>query len=332
MKQLRQLGVTLILGMTLVGTAHADPFADVTSNDLYYNAVEFFAENGIIEGYAGPDGTRLFKPDQKVNRAEAVKLVIAGSIRNLSIPSSVQDSYFSDIPTSAWYARYVVAAKNAGIVSGDGATGQFLGERSVNKAELMKMLVKTNQIPAELKIKNINVLTAPDVAGSDWFYDYMTYGKEYGIVTPDNAGNLFPAKELTRGDVALMLYNIYNIVRNGEPQEYLSRTEAKLMSAIALSNTKRFNDASIEISSALATIKEGVSRFGDEHEIMEKAETVTEGTAELLEAYEALRSGDEATAKQKAERALNIIAPVRGLDKLTTKISEVINELLSSLS
>ena len=61
----------------LSALAEGPSFSDVPSNHFAYEAVEFLKAGGIISGFS--NGT--FRPDQKVNRAEALKLIISPLIK-----------------------------------------------------------------------------------------------------------------------------------------------------------------------------------------------------------------------------------------------------------
>ncbi|MBQ6937656.1 MAG: S-layer homology domain-containing protein [Clostridia bacterium] len=65
--------------------------------------------SGVINGYT--DGS--FKPDNSITRAEFVK-ILSGM---LSLPNGSGDR-FSDVPTDAWFAPFVYAASDYGIING----------------------------------------------------------------------------------------------------------------------------------------------------------------------------------------------------------------------
>ena len=62
------------IGFLLPNTAFAEQtFSDVSTENPLHEAVTYLKERNIIQGY--DDGT--FKPYQEVNRAEAIKMLIA---------------------------------------------------------------------------------------------------------------------------------------------------------------------------------------------------------------------------------------------------------------
>ncbi len=134
--------------------AHAAPyirvgsFADVSQESPYFDAVEFAHERGIVEGY--DDGT--FRPNQTINRAEFVKILIGMSAADLEIDSCMNgapdDLYYSrpflfaDTPVGAWYLPFVCTAKSRGIVGGYW-DGSFRAGNDINVAEAAKIIVQS---------------------------------------------------------------------------------------------------------------------------------------------------------------------------------------------
>lgn len=60
-------------------------------------AVQFLAEKGIVEGYE--DG--IFKPEQEINRAEFLKLVLEAADKE--IEKCDGSTGYSDVKTSDWW-------------------------------------------------------------------------------------------------------------------------------------------------------------------------------------------------------------------------------------
>lgn len=101
----------------LVGGKGAAPTMDTYSNCFPDVTNEWFApfvcyakEQGWVGGY--PDGT--FRPASTVNTAEAIKMVV--NAQGYQIPESAPAFLYEDVENSAWYAPYVKAAKDKGIL------------------------------------------------------------------------------------------------------------------------------------------------------------------------------------------------------------------------
>lgn len=84
------------------------PFPDIDYGEWYAPYVKKAFAEGWINGY--PDGT--FKPDQTINKVEALKIL--GKAQNWPIESIDPQDYndlYEDIDPSQWYAPYVTYAK-----------------------------------------------------------------------------------------------------------------------------------------------------------------------------------------------------------------------------
>ncbi len=88
----------------LAGSGLSDCFTDVTS-DWYAVYVCYAKQEGWVAGYA--DGS--FKPAQKVNRAESLKIVL--SAFNYELCDTVSSQPYNDVEVGAWYAVFACTAK-----------------------------------------------------------------------------------------------------------------------------------------------------------------------------------------------------------------------------
>jgi rare lipoprotein A len=175
-------------------------YTDVPDHYTYYDGIFYMTQGNYVAGHE--DGT--FQPEMPVTRAEAVKMILAVSEVNLTLPESAP-SPFSDVDTSLWYWPYVYTANNLGIVSGDGDS-LFRPTDPVNTAEVLKMLTLANQLKSEL----------PNVASDTWHDAYMAYGKKHALILPDATGIYLPEKTYTRGELADLLYRFKKEPYTGE--------------------------------------------------------------------------------------------------------------------
>lgn len=193
-------------------------FSDVPNTNDNYLSVTYLNEQNIVKGYE--DGT--FKPDQPVNRAEALKIILEGN--KIEVPESVEETGFSDVTATEWYARYIEKAKGLGIVSGN-PDGTFAPARDVSRAEFLKMLLNTNGFKTE-KWEGTQIFA--DVPQDAWFTPFMNYAGQSGIISKDINGNLNPGEALTRGEVAEILYLLTVILKKNDSQFLISQAEAQM--------------------------------------------------------------------------------------------------------
>lgn len=211
-----------VLAVTADTTTPAIPtaatFSDVPQTNANYLAIKYLSEQHIVKGYA--DGT--FKPEQKVNRAEAVKMILQA--KSSEIPVAVTQVAFSDMTITDWFASYVMKAKEMGIVSGN-PDGTFAPSRDVARAEFLKMLLNSDGFKPD---KWANQALFPDVPQDAWFNAYMNYAGQAGVVVKDSNGNLNPTQSLTRGEVAETMYLMAVILKGADTQFLVSQAELQM--------------------------------------------------------------------------------------------------------
>lgn len=311
----------------------AATFPDVPADSAYFKAVEYFAQLGVIEGYIDTNtGFKYFKPDKAVNRAEAVKMLLAGSTKSYAIAAGVTTNVFPDVKVGEWFSPYVQVAKTAGIVKGNDKTGLFDPSRTVNKAELLKMVIMANGIDLTAKLQDVRKVNLVDVRTTDWFYDYMRFGRSYGIISPDTLGKLDPGKALTRAEVADILYNTVKITKVGTLQETLSRAEASIVSATTNINIKEYDAALADIEDAKRYAEQAKNVKPDEP-LVQEAYTIAQSYAVALQGYVAWkRDGKPASAKAAALEAERLLTGITQLTELKTSLQTSLIERMKTAS
>lgn len=127
--------ILLVLTLSLFQGAQASDFSDITTSP-YGPAIKQLAKTGMVQGYT--DGT--YKPQQSINRAEFIKILMASKYqRQVDYQAQSDKSCFSDIPSPAWYRPYACIAQERNVIDGY-ADGSFGAANSVNKAEAAKIL------------------------------------------------------------------------------------------------------------------------------------------------------------------------------------------------
>ncbi len=202
------LALTLFLNINLAPVFAA--FLDVNEFHQNYQAINFLQEQGILNGYA--DGT--FKPDNAVNRAEFLKIILEGS--NIPLDISMITP-FNDVDNSAWYAPYIRKAFDEGWIVGY-ADMSFKPAQTINKVEALKILGEVQNWQIETQI------SAPyfDVGVQEWFTPYVSYAKSHEFL--EEAGSLFePAQLMTRAKISEIIYR--TLIDNEETPEETPDTQ-----------------------------------------------------------------------------------------------------------
>ncbi len=166
-------------------------FAKVTFSDVegtkYEKAVNALVEKGVINGME--DGT--FRPNKNVTRAQIAKMIaLAFDLRG------TEELDFSDFDNNHWSVKYVKMAVKNKIVKGY-PEGTFKPEKNVTYAEATTMLLRAAGLE-DNELKN-----------GTWPIEYMEKAEELNIF--DGVKNYSNNAKATRGDIALMIYNLLNI-------------------------------------------------------------------------------------------------------------------------
>ncbi len=174
-------------------------FADVSMSHPNRTAIIYLKDHGVISGY--PDGT--FKPDQVVNRAEALKIILLGS--GVTVPETIDLEPFRDIPRTEWYATYVTKAKELEIVEGY-PDGTFRADQTVNLVENLKILLLTQNVDLSAVVVSENPYA--DAFADQWYAPYVMYAKTKNLIDADADNKIYPAQGLTRAKLAEAMYRL----------------------------------------------------------------------------------------------------------------------------
>ena len=138
-------------------------FSDVSADKWYNNAVSTLCHMGVLGGYS--DGT--FRPNAPITRAEFAKIAVSFSQAN----GSAVYSYFTDVKTTDWFAPYVTAAKDSGLIEGY-SDGSFKPENRITRAEACAIVNRVlGRKPSKSHMKISGRIDWPDCTTADWFYE-----------------------------------------------------------------------------------------------------------------------------------------------------------------
>ncbi len=175
-------------------------FPDVDADSKYCAAIEWAESEGIFKGYS--DGK--FRPNQSINRAEAIKVILEAFGVNTSGYDG-DDLDFVDVNKNAWYAKYIAAAIDEGIFEGDENGRTARPNASVNRAEAVKMALEA------AGISEVGCEDSPysDVSENSWYDQYVCAAeKEYGDVFEIVNNRFKPNESVSRAEMANMLYEM----------------------------------------------------------------------------------------------------------------------------
>ena len=141
------------IGETASSSVTNAPFPDVPLFAWYAPYVAKAKNLGLISGR--PDGT--FGPDDNINRAEALKILLNAFNFDLTkkpaITSDIAKQRFIDLPQDSWYYQYANFAIQNGIVDGTGSENNtfrfFKPSEYITRAEMAKLAVLSMNMEEE---------------------------------------------------------------------------------------------------------------------------------------------------------------------------------------
>lgn len=298
----------------LAPSVSAQSFSDVPPRHSSYAAIESLKNLGIINGYG--DGT--FGPTNPVTRAEATKMIFMSTGEKISETGA---SNFRDVLADAWYAPFVSAAQQKGIVKGYGNTGEFRPNNQVTRAEFIKMTLSAFQKDTSKHNNAQNV--APDIHSGDWYLPYMSYAKTIGLLTPNPNGNLLPNALMNRAECADVLYHMIVIERGGEVQKQLNIVEAKLVSILVNLNNNNIENALSDANDAVVAANLALSQSPEEG-LVKAVHSIALGFQELCLGYKSGTEGNAEALKEHAKNAKEYAGNAFNFDHSTQPIGKQI--------
>ena len=176
--------------------AKSSPFGDIIGHWAQKEITAMY-ERKIVSGVTADS----FEPDRPITRAEFATLVA----KSLNLTSEVPAG-FTDVVEGAWYAPYVNAAANAGLISG--YAGQFRPEDMITREEMAVIVVKTHQFRGgKTESGKLSAFTDRDQI-SDWAAEYADIAVSTGFISGLTDTTFAPKEQATRAQVTAVLYRI----------------------------------------------------------------------------------------------------------------------------
>jgi hypothetical protein len=262
-------------------------FKDVSVDYYLYNSINWLEEQGVVQGYS--DGT--FKPNNKVNRAEFLKMLY----ETVGMENHKSAIPFSDFKANEWYSKYIIEAYADGIIQGY-PDNTFRPEDKINFAEAIKIVgsafldidkeygTGTNYIPCNTDWSSFN-----GVDTNAWYWKYIYVSDQYCILDFDTSANVW---ELRGTDPVgyLVNKNPGAHINRAEMAELLYRTKAVRdfnMEKFYENKTFPFNISSIEKDSPLCSEGPFATDIGyQRYPVSESYSHLFSSLGELFTAYE----------------------------------------------
>ena len=169
-------------------------FEDVPSTYWAYSYIMDLYDAGIVNGASAT----IFYPENNVTRAEFTKMAVV----LFGLDSKSTESQFTDVPANEWYAKYVVAATEAGIVTGISET-EFAPNDDVTREQMAAIIGRYLDITSKAAMKYTD-----SAAISDYAVPYVSGLTEKGLLTGEEDGTFRPAASAARSEAAALLSRV----------------------------------------------------------------------------------------------------------------------------
>ena len=185
---------------TVTLTVKANPFSDVVTGHVFYDAIMWAVDTGITSGTTAT----TFSPEKDCTRGQVVLFLY----RYMGKPGhNVTENPFTDVSatgTATFYDAVMWAYEN-GITTG-GADGTFNLYGTVTRGQFVTFLWRMKGCPEPEITEN----PFGDVEDSSAFYKAILWAYENGITTGKTETTFAPNEGCTRGQVMTMLHRALN--------------------------------------------------------------------------------------------------------------------------
>jgi len=182
-------------------------FIDLEKDHFAHFHIMFLKIKNIVQGFE--DG-KYFYPNRKATRSEVLIMAMKSFEFDTSDKFySEHASRFDDINKDDWYAPVIGMAKINGIVQGYKEDNTFRPNSEITRAEAIAMIFESAKLKGEtdkIDINEIENLPFPDVEKNIWYFKLAFFSKYNKIINGRN-GNFCGNENITRGEVAVIIYN-----------------------------------------------------------------------------------------------------------------------------
>lgn len=174
-------------------------YADVHSNDWFYEQVKYVTENGYMAG----TGNNMFSPNVPLSRAMVAQILYA--MEGKPEPGA---GVFSDVPEGEWFASAVNWAAAQGVVAGF-EDGTFHPNDNVTREQLAVILTSYSKTKGQDGMATASLDSYVDQASiSSWALDSVRWAVEKGLISGKPGNLIDPQGTATRAEMATMIRNL----------------------------------------------------------------------------------------------------------------------------
>lgn len=187
----------------------SNTFQDIARLSWAQTSIEALAARDIVNGFGGG----AFAPEKTVTRAEFITMLV----RMSGLAEKNTQANFTDVKEDDWFYQPVTTARMLGIVEGK-KDGSFGVNEPISRQDMVVMASRMLNLFSDTWLKNSNASS-----GTEAFADYENVA-DYAKVAVSNAqnagliegynGQFSPKDPSTRAQSSVIIYRIYNILRD----------------------------------------------------------------------------------------------------------------------
>jgi len=170
-------------------------FTDLENYSWAEDAIYELKEKGIVAGVSEDE----FLPEGELTREQAVKILcISAGIDAVNEPSG-----FSDVDDSQWYAGYITAAKNKGLINGISETEFGVGKK-ITRQDFAVMIQRVFELEGnseEVSFKDFETV-------SEYAKNAVAVLSQKGIISGYTDGSFKPFNNCQRAEAAVIIYRV----------------------------------------------------------------------------------------------------------------------------
>lgn len=174
---------------------------DGTTQSVKFSGIKVAAKNSSTSGSSGGSSSGSEKKTYIAPNTVTPAPIVNNNNNNQQNQNPNTNKGFTDLGSVEWAQPAINSMYARGILAGKSAT-EFAPNDNVTRAEFAKIVVKA----FGLEDSGAAVSTFSDVNAGDWYYEYVAAAYNKGIITGYNDGRFGVADNITRQDMAVIIY------------------------------------------------------------------------------------------------------------------------------
>lgn len=315
------LQISLLAVFLLAPLGVSAAFNDVAADSAVRPAVDYLLQRGFLEDRP------QFNPNNKLNRAEAAKLIIAPVVPAEEL-AKLTGSSFKDVPANAWFMPYVEAARIMGVVV---TADNFRPTDPVTKAEFSKMMLAARNIDYNGLFGDLKGQLAADTPLDAWFAPVMRYSVASSMTAISQDGKLNPTQQITRGQMALYVFRFEMFLQGLRTQALLSQTETDISNVLTQLEAGQPQEAEFAANRAVLAARGALAARPDENIVKASVKTA-EAFKQLVMGYQAGAAGNLEETINQAKAAYASADKAQGFSPELSALADQIRQIAKQMA